>query len=560
MIASTALLLLIIGLLNCFKFSVKADKLFCGLSLLSVLSLIFWFSNEIIGLNEQIFSFTWNSSPSGDIKVDIISNTYNCEIFFPFLIITFLAICKNFCFRYEEKRCRYNALLLFNLLSLLFMITSNNFVQLLSAVFLVDIFAVISAKNISVCKRFIIGNLLADMIIFMLLALINGRINSLDVREIINYKNMGYHIDFIAILGFISILIKMGFFPFQISLASLQNLRFHRLQNILCLFSPVCALILLLKFSPLWTSSVYFLPCMDVFFLLTLAWSVFRATTTEDLRMKVIYWLIMFYALLLELLRFHGFVWDWRFSKLLLANYLMLEGVYLLYYHAGRKALLSQMIALKAKNKPLIYSSLLIISLAVFSLINDLEMLYNNRNRYYIWSYAILFLLSFCGNLHLICFAKKSKKYEIRKILNTGSLSLFIFVLLSMCAGLFVQFNWKSPVFWLMSTVFMILTLSGLSSPLSRFSQNKKLQQLDWLEKIYRFMFVSLLQNIGRILWLIIDWKLVEKFVTETILKIWQTSLRIFRIIQNSLFWRFFFIAVIILVILALTPYIKEIK
>jgi hypothetical protein len=129
-----------------------------------------------------------------------------------------------------------------------------------------------------------------------------------------------------------------------------------------------------------------------------------------------------------------------------------------------------------------------------------------------------------------------------------------------MCAGLFVQFNWKSPVFWLMSTVFMILTLSGLSSPLSRSSQNKKLQQLDWLEKIYRFMFVSLLQNIGRILWLIIDWKLVEKFVTETILKIWQTSLRIFRIIQNSLFWRFFFIAVIILVILALTPYIKEIK
>jgi MFS family permease len=253
-------------------------------------------------------------------------------------------------------------------------------------------------------------------------------------------------------------------------------------------------------------------------------------------------------------------VWDWRFSKLLLANYLVFEGIYLLYYHAGRKALLSQMIALKAKNKTLICFSLFIITLAVFSLINDLEMLYNNRNRYYIWSYAILFLLSFCGNLHLICFAKKSKKYEIRKILNTGSLSLFIFVLLSMCAGLFVQFNWKSPVFSLMSTVFMILTLSGLSSPLSRFSQNKKLQQLDWLEKIYRFMFVSLLQNIGRILWLIIDWKLVEKFVTETILKIWQTSLRIFRIIQNSLFWRFFFIAVIILVILALTPYIKEIK
>ena len=558
MIASTALLLLIIGLLNCFKFSVKADKLFCGLSLLAVLSLIFWFFNEIFSLKEQTFSFTWNSSPSGDIKVDIISNTYNCEIFFPFLVITFLAICKNFCFRYEEKRCRYNALLLFNLLSLLFMITSNNFVQLLSAVFLVDIFAVISAKNMPVCNRFIISNLLADMMIFMLLTLINGRINSLDIREIINYKNMGYHIDFIAILGFISILMKMGFFPFQIGLVSLRNLRFHRLQNILCLFSPVCALILLLKFSPLWASSSYFLPCLDIFFIITLSWSVFRATTTEDLRMKVIYWLIMFYALLLELLRFHGFVWDWRFSKLLLADYLMLEGVYLLYYHSGRKALLSQMTALKTISKPLIYFSLLIISLAIFSLINDLEMLYNNRNRYFIWSYAILFLLSFCGSLHLICFVGKTKKYEIKKILNAGSLSLFIFIVISMCADLVLQINWKSPVFWLMSAVFLTLTLSGLSSPLCRFSQNKKLQQLDWLEKIYRFLFISLLQNIGRLLWLIIDWKLVEKFVTETILKIWQTSLRIFRTIQNSLFWRVFFIATILLVMLVLIPYIKE--
>ena len=128
----------------------------------------------------------------------------------------------------------------------------------------------------------------------------------------------------------------------------------------------------MLKFSPLWISSAYFLPCIDAFFLTAVIWSVFRATTTDDLRLNIIYWQIMFYALLLELFRFHGFVWDWRFSKLFLANYIMLEGIYLLYYQAKRKTLLSQISTLVNKNKSLISISLLIISLAIFSLINEL--------------------------------------------------------------------------------------------------------------------------------------------------------------------------------------------
>ena len=58
--------------------------------------------------------------------------------------------------------------------------------------------------------------------------------------------------------------------------------------------------------------------------------------SSDDIKAKIINWQIMFYALMLELLRFHGFVWDWHISDLMLANYVWLCGVYLLYYHLNK--------------------------------------------------------------------------------------------------------------------------------------------------------------------------------------------------------------------------------
>ncbi len=560
MIALTALSLFIIGLLNCFKLSVKSDKLICGVSLFSLLGLIFWYASRMLNFKEQIFSYLWNSSPSGDIKIDILSNAYNCQLFLPFLIITFLAVCGNYCFRYEEKRCKYNALLLFNLIILLLMITSNNFVQLLSAVFLIDIFAVISARNTQTCKKFIMANLLADMVIFMLLALINGRIDSLDIRQVINYKNMGYHIDFITILGFTTILLKMGFFPFQISLTSLDELRFHRLINILCLFSPISALILLLKFHSLWSSSTYFLPYLDGIFPIVIVWSSICALLSDNFRRKIIYWQIMFFALLIELLRFHGFVWDVLISKLVLADYILLSGISLLYYQSGRKNNLSLIINNVYRNKAGIFLAFFVISLAIFALIHNLEEIYNNRNRYYIWSYAALFLISFCEVLHQICLTTNGKELS-NSVVWQKPLKLLFLILLT-CTGitLLTDLNFQSYVFWIMSAIFLTLTLTGINPHIRCIYRNKSLQNIDFFDYLYRTFFVKILQSSGRLLWLIIDWKLVEKLITGMVIGIWQTGLRIFRNLQVSIIWRCLFIIITILAALEFVPFFREIR
>lgn len=559
MVAFTALLLFIIGLFNCVKLSVKWDKFVCGVSLSALFVVILYFSDRMLEIKEHIFSFLWNSSPSGDIRIDIVSNTYNCELFFPFLIMGFLGIGANYCFRFEEKRCRFNALMLFNLASLLLMITSNNFVQLLVALFFIDIFAVALADNANACRRFIIINLFADMLIFMILALINGRIDSLDIRQVINYKNMGYHLNFIAIIGFTAILMKLGFFPFQTNLLSLKDVRTHRLQNILCLFSPISAIILLLKFNKLWQSSEYFLLYFDIACPLTLVWCAFRATLENNLRAKIIDWQIMFFALLFELLRFHGFVWDWRISDLLLANNVLIYGIYLLYYHAGRKKLLSDIIGLQYESNRGRFLALGVISVAIISQINILEMLYNNRNRYYIWIYACLFLFSFSGVIHQILFAERIKNTAFNRVIHKPLHSLFLLLMSIISVLLLVQLNWESLVFWSIFGVFVALTLSGITSHFSRFYTHEQLQKIDWFKNLYDNFFLDILQHIGRLFWLVIDWKLVEKVITGAALALWQAGLRCFKNVQKNTFRQILFVIIVLSALLWFSPYFSEV-
>lgn len=560
MIAFAAVWLFIIGLLNCFKLSVKTDKLVCGISLLSFFALIVWYASQMLDFKEQVFSYLWNSSPSGDIKIDILSNSYNCLLFYPFLIITFLAVCGNYFFRYEERRCKYNALLFFNLLALLLMITSNNFVQLLSAAFLIDIFAVISAKNTRVCKKFIMANLFADMLLFMLLALINGKIDSLDIRQVINYKNMGYHIDFITIIGFTTLMIKMGFFPFQISLTELSKLHFHRLNNILYLFSPVSALILLLKFNSLWSSSAYFLPYIDTIVPVVIVWSAVCALFSDNFRRKAVYWQIMFFALLLELLRFHGFVWNIQISKLMLAEYVLFNGIYLVYYHCGRKDSLSLIINNTYQTKKGLYSALIIVSLAIFALIQNLEDIYNNRNRYYIWTYAILFLISFCETLHQIYLSRKTKELTSSNI-KPKSLQLpLLSLLVTTIAILMMDANFNSYVLWGMFSAFLALILVGISPYIRLIYQNNLIQNSDFFGYVYGSVLSKILQGGGRLLWLLIDWKFVERLIIGTAIGVLQTGLRIFRSLQTNIIWHCLFIIITILAALHFVPFFEEIK
>src|SRR5574344_29487 len=375
MIAYTTLLLFCIGVFSSINVGVKVDKLLSFLTFTSVFLVFANFFDNMFNNIEHTFSFMWNSSPSGDIVVDIISNPYNCGLVMPFFLMALITIGNNISFRYEERRSAFDAVVIMNLISLIMIITSNNLVQLLSAVFIIDILAVFIAKDLDASRKYVKFNILADMMLFMVFAVINYRVASLELSEILEYRKSGLHVDFIAIFGLTVVFMKMGFFLFQGGLLGLKNVRFHRLQIVLFLTSPEVVILLLIKFHILWSGSAYFVPYINIACISTLAWGFIGFISIDNFKAKVVYLQMMFGALFVELLRFRGFAWSEMLSTVLVCDFLLISTLYLAYYCTNRKKLVSQMANLQYLN---VFPKIVIVGLSailIAILANALDML-----------------------------------------------------------------------------------------------------------------------------------------------------------------------------------------
>ena len=102
MIAEITLLLIIIAFFSSIRVGVKVDKIFSFITFTSVFLLFISFCNYMANPVGQTFSFVWNSSASGDIKVNITSDAYNAGLIFPFFLITMLSVGSNLIFRQED--------------------------------------------------------------------------------------------------------------------------------------------------------------------------------------------------------------------------------------------------------------------------------------------------------------------------------------------------------------------------------------------------------------------------------------------------------------------------
>lgn len=544
MIAYTALLLFIIGILCLMRVGVKTDRV---LSVGVFFSVSAVFSDFLSGLQRQsaqVFSFVWNSAPSGDIKFDIVSNYYNYELILPFFLLTLITIGNNALVRYEERKNVYNALLLFNVTALMMMVTSNNFVQLLSMLFIVDILAAFVGKKIRALKEYSIANMVADMMIFMVLAVISGRVDSLDMREILNYKSTGRYLDFITVIGLTAVLIKFGIFIFQFGIISLRSLRLHRLQSIMFLFSPAASLILLLKFSALWSASPYFNIYLNAACIFTLLWGTLGLVISSSLRGKMIYMQMMFWGVFIELLRFSGFVWNSSFTALMMCFYLFNSSIYLIYVCANRADSFFQIAKSRFCSKSCAFLPLLFQTVTVAITADLLEKIYNNSNRYYIWCFAVLFVLGLSNMAHQTYFNGEQNTKQHR----TESHKYFVYALLPLVMMIYMisNINIQSAVVWGFTASFLALTYLNPLSATRHLYEVKYLQKMASESVAYGAAFNNILQYVGRLLWILIDWKLLEKFIIGTTIVMLQRLIRMFRSIHSVFVGRILFAVIAI--------------
>lgn len=530
MIAYTTLLLFLIGLFSSIKVGVKVDKILSLVTFTSLFLVFLGFCDGMNSVREHVFSFSWNTTTGNSLKLEIISNSYNYLLVWPCFALTVLSALNALLFHYE-KRSTYFSVLIFNLTALIVLITSNNFVQLLSALFVIDIISPFLIKNVEAYRRYVLLNLLADMILFMVLAVINCRVASLDIRQIILYRNVGMHKDFVALAGLTAVFAKFGFFLFQIGVMNLRKIRFHRMMNVLFLSSPLATLILLLKFSALWRTSAYFILYLDIVCICTIVWGALGSLFANNFKAKVIYWQMSFWALFVELLRFHGFIWFSGFTFLLLEMYLFACLMYLFYYYNHRQQLM-----LKIKNMPLInkracaYTLLLLIA-TIAAMSNTLTILYNNMNRYYIWTFAILFILSLSAVIKQLFSKEKNKKIHIHDDIPVNG---FIFVELTLlCTFLLQDWRYAEPSVWCGTALFSLLCVCNPLAKTEFLYNIKGIQNKDILGRLY-YTLIKSFRLCGKFFWLLIDRLFMEKIVLSLLISFIHVLMHFFRKIHSS--------------------------
>lgn len=531
MIIYTVLLLFVIGALSSIKAGVKVDK---ALAFVSFTSLFIVFADFYESMLEGIthtFSFMWNASQGQDIQFDIVSNPYNYALILSCFAVTVLACLHNVLFRYEERRAAYNAVLCFNLIALILLITSNNFVQLISALFIADILALFLMKNSEPCRLFGMMNMLADMMLFMVLAMINARVNSLDLEQVLLYQKIGLHTDWAALVGLTAIFIKFGFWIFQAGVLELKNIRFHRMQNVLFISSPFAALLLLIKFNALWRVSAYFTMYLDIMCIVTGIWAFGNSIWVNNFKAKAIYWMTAFWALMVELLRLSDFEWVPEYSRLILEMYVFMTALYLLYFYNNRRNLTTQMMQLRLTHKKRLASILLIIMLMIMASAQTLSVVYNQENRAYVLGFAALFLLSVAIVIGQIYFYQGRRHVGVQ---HDISFKWFVFIeLVALCFWLLRTVRIEDYAVWGSVTVFSALVMLLPTQQLRKLYDVPFLQKDKLLEGLYR-KIVRSLRMFGRLAGLLIDRFLLEKVMLSAAIAVSTTCTRMFRRMHSS--------------------------
>lgn len=319
---NTMAYLLVISILGVFKLRPKFDRIYSWLMFFVSVFLLVDFYNQTATNNLYGFSILWGKTQLGDIKLDFCPTSVTTQILLPIFFISIYALLNNNIFRSEEKRCAFNSCIILNFMALSLMFCATNYVQLITMVFVSDILGYMIIKNIEISRRYVVYNFFADMCLFMILTLVCGKIQSIDMTRLLGYEEIGRHKDFVGLTTAFSLFIKIGCFPFQRYLQDLSMARFQRMMVANMLVSPLSGLLLLLKLQNLLFVSDYYIPLYQTIMVISLIVGIMAGVIKRKLEVKITYFNVCFRSLLMLILLYNNFNWNIYLSVYFIFMYL----------------------------------------------------------------------------------------------------------------------------------------------------------------------------------------------------------------------------------------------
>ncbi len=454
-------------------------------------------------------NFIYQWLPYNKLKADInISSSLPLrEFFIPLIGLLVMMIYLNTISLEEQHSLRLNTILLLNFVALILMVSSRDFLQLMFAGSVFSVISFYTPDLILPKKKIFIFNFLAEMAVFMALAIVYGKTQSVSLADTVSFASKGWHKDLVAGLLLFAIGSKCGLFLLNDHYFSLRDTSFNRVLGIMVFSVPLSGLILLIKLHSLLVASslsAHILPWWALFSCIICCIS---ALINNHLKSKAIALALSLYAIII----FALYTDTSEFYQLLPS---VLVGVIMISLIFGLAFRLSDGENYFIQPAGLWYKSKLslLFSLGFGFCLAGLLASYFSQGVFLFFAFALMIILGL--NLRILYFGER-----LSVISAVRRKEIWFYLPLLVGVGFFTL-SYSSGKLPLMSYIlFMAMIATFLCVPAKYLMciGQMKIWHSDILFKIYEIIFIAPLRILGRILWLAFDIVVIERNIIGSI-------------------------------------------
>ncbi len=478
--------------------------IFAGLSIMAYL-----FMNTLSGVQGGSFIYQW--LPYDTLKADIsISSSLRMrQMFMPLICLLAGLVYLNTIFASERHSLHFNILMLLNFVSLILLASSHDFLQLLFAGSMLSVISFYMPDLILPKKKIFIFNFLAEMAVFMALAIVYSRTKSVSLVSLSEYAADGRHKDLTAFLLLFAIGIKCGLFLLNGQYYNLKDIAFNRIIGIMALSVPLSGLFLADKLRPLLEASDLAEAGLPVWCTLSVIIGLISSLINNNLKSKVISLSLAIYGLALFLVWKDARLLQTLALDVLILNTFVLAAFLFVSQAASEESDVSRLGGFIRYTKGNFALTCLIMMLVASGLSSW-------SDNSLVFKFVVAYLTVLAANFRIIYWGRTRADEKVLAFARSAGV-LYSVPLAGICIWLLWQqqiwrnmaayefFGWSAAVF-LLCPVLWIVNLG-----------NREILKADILSTVYERLVIRPLKFCGRILWLVFDVVVIERSVIATL-------------------------------------------
>lgn len=502
-LVSIALLFFLIG-------QEKRRRIWSVLLFGAVLALLYAFFEKInaIGISNVMYSWIPHHTLQANLSFVTAGKASACVSMMSLCLAAMIYL--NIVYRREEYSLYINNFILLNFAALIILLASQDFIQLMIGSCCFSIIGFYLINDVEAKTRFIFYNFLAELAVFTALAVVYAHLGTITLSALLQYLQAGRHKDLVSTLLLGAVFAKCGMFLFQSQIIGLKRLAFNRGIAVAVFGAPLSGLIVFAKLMPLIEVSAYAQPLFNVIVGISAVWAAAGVLLIDSLKAKILYLNMFFYSFCLYMMWGGGDV----FYNRLVYLYPPLLGIYTALLFASVSASDEVQVSQMGGFARRLWLDFLLGLLAVFVLIGIFFKHFDSDPAKW---FVYIFLGLVAAVLHMVYLGKNHSDERVEALLKNINVACWLPFLIVNGWWLSYSGLYKSDAVWAYFGFFaaaVILLPAGFAF---RFAGCEGLQKGDIMHRFYIVLLITPLRLLGRVLWLAIDFVVIERSVIGSI-------------------------------------------